>query len=242
MRFSSFISGIALAGAMAFGAVNSAMALPVFQIGSEDGDELKFYINKPSLNLAKTGFFGSVGANNSNDNVGVLTNTGVTVGNGYANIKPDSGFLTSLTFTPTSLTAYDGFFFRGQINEYDCGRRCTNTPFDGKVFAQVTDNFGNVENLLFTGVPDKSDFSALGFESILAGHTLKSVTISLDGTGFFKEFKQVDFSPAADPNVNIGGVPEPSTWAMMILGFAGVGFMAHRRKSKPALIGHRIGG
>jgi PEP-CTERM motif len=27
-------------------------------------------------------------------------------------------------------------------------------------------------------------------------------------------------------------VPEPSTWAMMILGFCGVGFMAYRRKSK----------
>ncbi len=31
-------------------------------------------------------------------------------------------------------------------------------------------------------------------------------------------------------------VPEPSTWAMMILGFAGIGFMTYRRKSKPALI------
>jgi hypothetical protein len=29
-------------------------------------------------------------------------------------------------------------------------------------------------------------------------------------------------------------VPEASTWAMMILGFAGVGFVAYRRKSKPA--------
>jgi hypothetical protein len=28
-------------------------------------------------------------------------------------------------------------------------------------------------------------------------------------------------------------VPEPSTWAMMILGFAGIGFMAYRRKSNP---------
>jgi PEP-CTERM motif-containing protein len=26
------------------------------------------------------------------------------------------------------------------------------------------------------------------------------------------------------------GVPEPSTWAMMILGFAGIGFVAYRRK------------
>jgi hypothetical protein len=32
------------------------------------------------------------------------------------------------------------------------------------------------------------------------------------------------------------GVPEPSTWAMMILGFAGIGFLAHRRKSKPGLM------
>ena len=30
-------------------------------------------------------------------------------------------------------------------------------------------------------------------------------------------------------------VPEPSTWAMMILGFAGVGFMAYRRKNNTAL-------
>ena len=30
-------------------------------------------------------------------------------------------------------------------------------------------------------------------------------------------------------------VPEMSTWAMMILGFAGVGFMAYRRTTKPAL-------
>ena len=32
----------------------------------------------------------------------------------------------------------------------------------------------------------------------------------------------------------VSAVPEPSTWAMMLLGFAGVGFMAHRWKSRPA--------
>ena len=41
----------------------------------------------------------------------------------------------------------------------------------------------------------------------------------------------------ADAFVAVAGVPEPSTWAMMILGFAGIGFMAYRRKSKPALMG-----
>jgi hypothetical protein len=34
--------------------------------------------------------------------------------------------------------------------------------------------------------------------------------------------------------VTIAAVPETSTWAMMLLGFAGVGFMAYRRKSKPS--------
>ncbi len=31
---------------------------------------------------------------------------------------------------------------------------------------------------------------------------------------------------------SVAAVPEPSTWAMMILGFAGVGFMAYRRSRK----------
>ena len=36
--------------------------------------------------------------------------------------------------------------------------------------------------------------------------------------------------------IPVAAVPEPSTWAMMILGFAGIGFIAYRRKSKPALM------
>jgi PEP-CTERM motif-containing protein len=34
-----------------------------------------------------------------------------------------------------------------------------------------------------------------------------------------------------DSFVAILGVPEPSTWAMLILGFAGIGFLAYRRRS-----------
>ena len=33
-----------------------------------------------------------------------------------------------------------------------------------------------------------------------------------------------------------GAVPEPSTWAMMLLGFAGLGFMAHRQTKKSAAV------
>jgi hypothetical protein len=31
-------------------------------------------------------------------------------------------------------------------------------------------------------------------------------------------------------------VPETSTWAMLLLGFTGLGFIAYRRKRKAALI------
>lgn len=31
--------------------------------------------------------------------------------------------------------------------------------------------------------------------------------------------------------INVGGVPEPSTWAMMLLGFCGLGYMAYRRRN-----------
>lgn len=37
------------------------------------------------------------------------------------------------------------------------------------------------------------------------------------------------------PGIFAPAVPEPSTWAMMVLGFAGIGFLAYRRQSKPAV-------
>ncbi|MEH2515719.1 hypothetical protein V1279_001292 [Bradyrhizobium sp. AZCC 1610] len=39
-----------------------------------------------------------------------------------------------------------------------------------------------------------------------------------------------------DVSIQVNAVPEPSTWAMLILGFAGIGFMAYRRKSRPAAL------
>ena len=62
------------------------------------------------------------------------------------------------------------------------------------------------------------------------------------GTGFNRVSA---FSPSPDSvgtdnavgefTLNVSAVPEPSTWAMILLGFAGIGFMAYRRKSKRAL-------
>jgi hypothetical protein len=40
----------------------------------------------------------------------------------------------------------------------------------------------------------------------------------------------------ADFTAAVAAVPEPSTWAMMILGFAGVGFVAYRRRGATAAV------
>jgi hypothetical protein len=65
-------------------------------------------------------------------------------------------------------------------------------------------------------------------------------TIQVTGTGsdklsFASQQPGAGYQGLDDVSVTpVAAVPEPGTWAMMILGFAGVGFMAYRRKAKPA--------
>lgn len=75
-------------------------------------------------------------------------------------------------------------------------------------------------------------------------HKVYQITISLVGCGYLgcivggEDFglKGTIRDAPAGTQLHVGSVPEPSTWVMMILGFAGVGFMAYRRKSKTALM------
>ena len=86
----------------------------------------------------------------------------------------------------------------------------------------------------------------------ISGDTITDVVsmASLPSTGFAPTSFGFSFWPALDSSgaipefapdnatftASVGAVPEPSTWAMMILGFAGIGFMAYRRKGTPALM------
>jgi hypothetical protein len=47
-------------------------------------------------------------------------------------------------------------------------------------------------------------------------------------------FANAQGGPETITVAHISAVPEPSTWAMMILGFVGIGFMSYRRRSRPA--------
>jgi len=60
-----------------------------------------------------------------------------------------------------------------------------------------------------------------------AGDAIRSATFSNDPL-------QNAFEVGRFTVQTVAAVPEPSTWAMMILGFAGVGFMAYRHRSRTA--------
>jgi hypothetical protein len=62
-------------------------------------------------------------------------------------------------------------------------------------------------------------------------YTTTQTTFDLSGYGN-KAFSNARFFSGGVASA----VPEPSTWAMLLLGFAVIGFTAYRRKSKPALM------
>lgn len=81
-----------------------------------------------------------------------------------------------------------------------------------------------------------ASFNDTGFDKSNMGWTLKAFTFTANSTTSTLTFIDTDtgpFGPALD-NVSVAAVPEPATWAMMILGFVGVGFMAYRRKAPSA--------
>jgi hypothetical protein len=71
--------------------------------------------------------------------------------------------------------------------------------------------------------------SSVSLNTSVAGIYDDTVTIgTLNLTGGGSETVQLTI------DATVGSVPEPSTWAMMLLGFAGLGFMSYRRKAIPA--------
>ena len=77
-------------------------------------------------------------------------------------------------------------------------------------------------------------FDDTGFSKTNMGWKLESFLYTATGTLSdlsFQSATQGAYGPALD-DVSVTAVPEASTWAMMILGFAGVGFTAYRRKNK----------
>jgi hypothetical protein len=92
--------------------------------------------------------------------------------------------------------------------------------------------------------PTGTAFSSVDLPTSIDLNTFSSKTYSVQESAYYIYSVAPDFNEGFIGRRFINfdltslsvAVPEPSTWAIMILGFAGVGFMAYRRKSKPALM------
>jgi len=65
------------------------------------------------------------------------------------------------------------------------------------------------------------------------GEVITDIDIYLGATGMINDFEHFRIDAAPIPTA---AVPEPTTWAMMLIGFAGIGFMALRRRRESAAL------
>ena len=92
---------------------------------------------------------------------------------------------------------------------------------DGYAGADNVLNFPTQPFVTFAGI---SLHTLAGDFNIFENNGTFLLQSTVDSVGFPENGTAITFSVTA--------VPEPRTWAMMILGFAGVGFMAYRRRNR----------
>jgi hypothetical protein len=101
----------------------------------------------------------------------------------------------------------------------------------------VTFNSSDGQQAVINIAGDSATFLQVGHTFTYNLPGLYIVTYDIEGTvaengnaGFMVENQTVS-KTGGDAILLIQGVPEPSTWAMLLLGFLGVGFMACRKRS-----------
>jgi PEP-CTERM motif len=115
----------------------------------------------------------------------------------------------------------------------------TSISFDGSTYAMT--NFDGADDFLFPNTTGHAviDTTGISFE-IAPNDSVNIFSFNapngevVTGNGYGETGNDVAFGVGTFTLT--AAVPEPSTWAMMILGFCGLGFMVYRRKQKgPAL-------
>jgi hypothetical protein len=202
--------------------------------------------------LAGVAAFGFVTAANA----GVVT---ITLGSGanfdaFDNNAPGStSGTTGTAFGTATWTTTPGIVGKAsQVTDLSVANSDLQPGGDGTnyVFAQeggsVTVSFakelGSVT--FFWGSPDSYNTITLGNGDVITGSEIAAALgIQADGsnansrwvtiadTASFKSFTATSSRPAFEFDM-AGAVPEPSSWAMLMLGFTGLGYAAFRRGAK----------
>jgi len=163
-----------------------------------------------------------------------------------------AGCLMALQAAPASASVWD-FSFADQGGDSATGQIVTtgsgpnyaisgiSGTFDGQTIAGLSSYAGS-DNIFYSGGPF---VSYGGWSFNLAGGPITQVNVwygdaggtnGFTGTNYWLDINPPDttgFGPNAGPltSFSVTAVPEPSTWAMMLLGFASLGYFAFRRKA-----------
>jgi hypothetical protein len=105
--------------------------------------------------------------------------------------------------------------------------------------ASLTDSSGSVAGLTLDLWSGSIGGSLISFDTGHLNNGSQSANVAStvpDGSYFIEILGTVpvgqDVSLLVNGNTFTAAIPEPSTWAMMVLGFLGVGFLAYRRKAQ----------
>jgi hypothetical protein len=179
---------------------------------------------------------------------------------GWTNIGHQDGVLQYATTAP-NITPYQGLNFYSLDGAGDNGVFIANDGITQSVATVTGASYqltfglsgengpGGITTLAVTIGSQTTDFtitsdSSFFFNKPFATMTINYVATSADTAISFIETASndggnndalIDGVSFQGPSVT-SAVPEPSTWAMMILGFCGLGFMAHRRKQNESAL------
>jgi hypothetical protein len=175
--------------------------------------EKKIFLNKASNTTSGSG---QVGSHTGPLTVDFSSGTALDFADGFAAITPhakgkDANYVDLTIDGPAGLTFTDLLW--GLQMQNLTTTDLTVTAWDGSTQEGVWD------------LTDLSHSADQQYDLIAsAGQKLTSVVLTAANNAGIKDSKQFEMSGLT--------VPEPSTWAMMIAGFAGLGYAAFRRSAK----------
>jgi hypothetical protein len=159
---------------------------------------------------------------------GPLTGVGGAAGNEIIDVSGTIGGISTSSFTgiwpggaaPNSYAVFDGLFTdNGAPNNY------TMQAVPGAGGANY-----DIDNVWYPGTTPHIDYSG-GVAVLLSNGAADYIYGNCDPTASCSGYTLFEAAAQGNP---VSAVPEPATWAMMLLGFFGIGVIAYRRKSKPA--------
>jgi PEP-CTERM motif len=133
-----------------------------------------------------------------------------------------------------SVTAFSLTFNGSTFNETSLGTIIAIGDSNSVSFDIVNLTGAQFFNIILSAAPNSLPFSPdhLPVTFNLSDFSSSSVFLQLPSS----PLAPIGYEGSLDALSSVAAVPEPTTWAMMLLGFAGICFMVYCRKSEPALM------